>query len=459
MLTPNAGAPDSIVPGHRCGAGAENSSWTDDTARRVDEGTDSGRSRRISPELQRARDSLKADKIRGTEDPSPNGKAVLLSARDERQQLEADKFEVGTLRAQLEQDRKWFEYSKQLVLGDRAGRPLESSSEVDGVVVLNVGGEALVEVQRSTLCVFEGSHLADLFSGSWEQRLPRDAKGHLFIDARADAFVPLIEFLRQCRFERTVAAATEAAHAASNGLGPGSTLEPQLWRVPVPTFERQAAVEAFAVLLRYYGLDRFVHGGFAGPGAVPDEGVALATAEQCQGRTPTARSPAAAPETHEAVQPSPCRSRAPGNRRSPSPPSACRASESSTLSTGSKRSPVRAPALAAYPGRRTSHRGASPKSRASRSSPRVSDEKEVTLPPQRRAERRSAVAASTERRNLAAEARRAARGSEVVTVNAMSTRSQAATKVGTGTGGQRVRGKAREAEADGIGQNWEAGHG
>lgn len=411
----------------------------------------------MSPELQRARDSLKAGKVRGTDDPSPNGKSVVLSARDERQQLEADKFEVGTLRAQLEEDRKWFEYSKQLVLGDRAGRPLENSSEVHGVVVLNVGGEALVEVQRSTLCVFEGSHLADLFSGSWEQSLPRDAKGHLFIDARADTFVPLIEFLRQCRFERTVAAATEAARIASHGLGPSGPPEPQLWRVPLPAFEQQTAVEAFALLLRYYGLDRFVRGGFAGPGAALDESVASVTAEQCQGRAPAAKVPAV-PDAHEVVQLSPSRSRAPGDRRSPSPPTASRTSESSTLSAGSKRLPMRAPAMAASPGRHTSHRGASPKSRASRSSPRVSDEKDVTLPPQRRAERRSAVPASTERRNPVAEARRAARGSEVVTVNALGTRSQAATKVGNGAGGQRGRGKARETQADGIGQNLEVGH-
>lgn len=412
----------------------------------------------MRPELQCARDSLKADKFRGMGDPLSKGKAVL-SAQDERQQLEADKFEIGTLRAQLEEDRKWFEYSKQLVLGDRAGKPLESSSEVDDVVVLNVGGEALLEVQRSTLCVFESSHLANLFSGSWEQRLSRDAKGHIFIDARADAFVPLIEFLRQCRLERTLAAASEVAHTAPNGSGPSGPPELQFWRVPLPTFERQANTEAFSLLLRYYGLDRFVRGGFAGPAVLLDDSVAPVTPEQSKAEAPIARSPTSAPEAREVLQPSPCRSRAASVKRSPFPPAASRTSESSTASAGLKRSTVRPPAAAASPGRRTSHRVASPKSRTFQSPPRLSEEKEVVSPPQRRAEHRRTAAASTELRGPATEARKAARGSEVVIVNTMRTRSQATTKVAAGASSQRGRGKAREAEVDGTGQHTEVGTG
>merc|ERR1712194_697342 len=93
----------------------------------------------------------------------------------------------------------------------------EDKSNDDPMVLLNVGGEVTLEVHLSTLRCFEGSHLAELFTGAWETKLPRDPQGRIFIDCRSDLFVQLVNFLRQCRLERNLAASVVAN---SGGAGP-----------------------------------------------------------------------------------------------------------------------------------------------------------------------------------------------------------------------------------------------
>ena len=49
------------------------------------------------------------------------------------------------------------------------------------IIHLNVGGHKLT-TKRSTLCQVEGSLLASMFSGRWEDSLERDQDGAIFFD-------------------------------------------------------------------------------------------------------------------------------------------------------------------------------------------------------------------------------------------------------------------------------------
>lgn len=49
------------------------------------------------------------------------------------------------------------------------------------IVNLNVGGEKMSTL-RTTLTVVEGSLLATMFSGKWEDKLTKDANGCIFLD-------------------------------------------------------------------------------------------------------------------------------------------------------------------------------------------------------------------------------------------------------------------------------------
>ena len=64
------------------------------------------------------------------------------------------------------------------------------------VLTLNIGGKETVQTMRSTLTIAAGSKLAEMFSGRWDESLPKDKDGNYFIDRRPDIFLPLLEFLR-----------------------------------------------------------------------------------------------------------------------------------------------------------------------------------------------------------------------------------------------------------------------
>lgn len=67
---------------------------------------------------------------------------------------------------------------------------------------LNVGGASLF-VKREILTQFPGSGLAELFSGRWDEKLLRDAKGCIFLDIDPDAFKRIVIFLQQSKSDET----------------------------------------------------------------------------------------------------------------------------------------------------------------------------------------------------------------------------------------------------------------
>ncbi len=66
----------------------------------------------------------------------------------------------------------------------------------DDIIDLNIGGQRL-STTRSTLCQVEGSLLASMFSGRWQDDLKRDKDGAVFFDFNPQHFVLILDYLRQ----------------------------------------------------------------------------------------------------------------------------------------------------------------------------------------------------------------------------------------------------------------------
>jgi hypothetical protein len=64
------------------------------------------------------------------------------------------------------------------------------------LLTLNIGGEQVIQTLRSTFTFAAGSKLAEMFSGRWDETLPKNEHGHYFIDWKPEFFVPLYNFLR-----------------------------------------------------------------------------------------------------------------------------------------------------------------------------------------------------------------------------------------------------------------------
>ena len=65
----------------------------------------------------------------------------------------------------------------------------------DDIIRLNVGGKKFTTT-RSTLCQVEGSLLATMFSGRWEDGVKRDEEGAVFFDFNPQYFGYILEYLR-----------------------------------------------------------------------------------------------------------------------------------------------------------------------------------------------------------------------------------------------------------------------
>jgi len=70
--------------------------------------------------------------------------------------------------------------------------PDDGKTKDGDVLYLNIGGETVVNVLRRTLTQVEGSLLASMFSGRWDDNMTKDKEGNFFIDQPADLFVPLV---------------------------------------------------------------------------------------------------------------------------------------------------------------------------------------------------------------------------------------------------------------------------
>lgn len=136
-------------------------------------------SRRLAREISQAKEQISLDtaKLRGDLD-------------DEKRRL-AD--ELAQRRLQVQQERQAIEH-------ERTRMRVVTSEVDDEVLTLNVGGSVFA-TRRSTICLYEGSYLAMLFSGRWESSIERDAEGRFFLDFDPASFRLVLNFLRSRRVE------------------------------------------------------------------------------------------------------------------------------------------------------------------------------------------------------------------------------------------------------------------
>eukprot|EP00804_Cyclotella_cryptica_P029138 CCRYP_005305-RA/>CCRYP_005305-RA protein AED:0.32 eAED:0.32 QI:309/1/1/1/0.66/0.5/4/823/587 len=66
----------------------------------------------------------------------------------------------------------------------------------DDLVEINAGGKIIV-ARRSTLTQLKGTRLEALFSGRWDKRLQRDAKGRIFLDVNSICFQAIVDYLNE----------------------------------------------------------------------------------------------------------------------------------------------------------------------------------------------------------------------------------------------------------------------
>ena len=145
--------------------------------------------------------------------------------------------ELEALRAAAAADR---DQQQQAVDAARARLEEEKAAmarvcaQAGDVIELNVSGE-IMAAQRSTLCLVEESMLASMFSGRWEDRLPKDQQGRVFLDWNAYATRKVLDFLRLLK------------------MGVPGAEEP-----PLPKVAPDMEVE-FTALVKYLNLDAVMH--------------------------------------------------------------------------------------------------------------------------------------------------------------------------------------------------------
>jgi len=116
----------------------------------------------------------------------------------ERTMLEKD-------RQLLQREKEELEVEKAAIKEKRTKLEVERAAKVEvgigpnNLIGLNFRGEKTLMVKRSLLCQLEGSMLATMFSGRYEDKLDYDKDGNVFIDYPASVMVPLMDQLTLCR--------------------------------------------------------------------------------------------------------------------------------------------------------------------------------------------------------------------------------------------------------------------
>jgi len=108
----------------------------------------------------------------------------------ERVQLQDERAKLQNEREELKNDRSTLEAEKAAMMNLRA--------HCDDLIGLNFRGEQTITVKRSLLFQIEGSTMATMFSGCYEDQLILDKAGNVFLDFPSSVMLPLIDWLTAC---------------------------------------------------------------------------------------------------------------------------------------------------------------------------------------------------------------------------------------------------------------------
>ena len=99
----------------------------------------------------------------------------------ERKELEAEKMALEKEKATIESEKAMMENAKV---------------EPSDIIEINVGGEAIIQCRRQTLCLAPDTMFTYMFSGRWKDSIPRDDKGRVFFDHDPELIRLIINHLR-----------------------------------------------------------------------------------------------------------------------------------------------------------------------------------------------------------------------------------------------------------------------
>jgi len=102
-------------------------------------------------------------------------------------QLEQERATIERYHQQVEEDRKCLEAEKAAMMKHGVGP--------NNLVGLNFRGEKTMVMKRSVLCQIEGSMLAAMFSGRYEDNLDFDQDGNVYVGYPPAVMVPLMDWL------------------------------------------------------------------------------------------------------------------------------------------------------------------------------------------------------------------------------------------------------------------------
>ncbi|KAL7554733.1 hypothetical protein ACHAWF_018560 [Thalassiosira exigua] len=109
-------------------------------------------------------------------------------------------------------------------IDDVAKKHGRADASANDVVKINAGGR-IVAVRRDKLCQIKGSRLEALFCGRWDERLPRDGAGNVFLDVNPTCFRAIVDYLN----ELAISTPRSLPRGPSLGEGYDSVLRQQLY--------------------------------------------------------------------------------------------------------------------------------------------------------------------------------------------------------------------------------------
>jgi len=109
----------------------------------------------------------------------------------EKATLQHDRAKIEDDRQQIQKDREHLEAEKATMMSNGVGS--------NNLVGLNFRGEKTMVMKRSVLCQVEGSMLAAMFSGRYENNLDYDRDGNVYVGYPPSVMVPLMDWLTACQ--------------------------------------------------------------------------------------------------------------------------------------------------------------------------------------------------------------------------------------------------------------------
>ena len=129
---------------------------------------------------------------------------IRSSIAEEHQLIDQERTELENIKSEIQSEIELLSEQKDILeesVTDLKSKMGLMSMGSGDVVKMNVGGTVMAS-KRSTLCQIQGSLLASMFGGSWDDSLDLDEDGNIFLDFNPVHFSTLLDYLRTRKYDR-----------------------------------------------------------------------------------------------------------------------------------------------------------------------------------------------------------------------------------------------------------------